>query len=74
MTREESIKRSDEIIYEMKRIIKDLEYEKQHFIDYDEDIGNNEENLIGVTNPSKEIFTLLFYKSCFLLTKTIIKK
>lgn len=74
MTKEESIKKADKIISDLQLVIQDIESEKNYFIDYNEDIGNNDENLIGITPIGTNLYSILYYKKYELFTKTIIKK
>jgi len=77
MTKEESIKRVDDIISHLKNIILDIELQKQYFIDYDESNDSDDidkENLFGMSRLSSKYVNFLYYKPCEFFTKTVLPK
>lgn len=83
ITKEELIKRSDDVINQLENAIVDIKHEQDFFVDFDEtmdEVGplDNLENgaqLIGVSQRSKgRRYDLLFHIKHDLYTKTFVKK
>jgi len=75
ITKEELIKRSDDVINQLENIIVDIKHDQGFFVDLDEtmeDVGELD-NLIGVWSIRKG-FDLLFYRGPDFYTKTFLKK
>jgi hypothetical protein len=84
ITKEESIKKTNEFIYLietanmdqsqfLKNMIEDIETCKKDFVDYDESmIGGNEENLLGVMDMGSRL-EYLFCEKYNVFTKSVPK-
>ena len=71
MTKKESIKKTDEIIENLKCVIKDLKHQKKFYIDFNDKDFEITENLIGVSKMNENNYDLLYYKKYVLFTKII---
>ena len=73
MTREESIRKTDDIIRELRALIEDLDGLKKHFVDfYDEVIEGDTDHLLGVIEHGRRL-ELLFCQKFPAFTKSIRK-